>query len=100
MYEETIIIIVLAIALAMDAFAVSITLGMSGLAKTLSQRMKIGFTFGAFQGGLFLLGCYLTILIGNHFATINQIIAFIILTILGLKMIKDSFDKVSKKCTL
>ncbi len=99
MFEQVVFIVMLSVALAMDAFAVSITLGMSGLARKFTERIKIGLTFGIFQGGLFLLGCYLLTVVGNQFQSFNKVITAILLAILGLKMLKDAFEKPKETCT-
>lgn len=99
MIEEIFIIIMLSVALAMDAFAISITLGMSGLAKKFNQRFTIGITFGFFQAALFLLGYYALSLFGKEMSSYNSIVSGILLGILGLKMVKDSFSKVEVTCS-
>ncbi|QVK19143.1 manganese efflux pump [Mycoplasmatota bacterium] len=98
MIEEFIIIIMLSVALAMDAFAISITLGMSGLAKKFSQRFMIGITFGFFQAGLFLLGYFALFIFGKEMSSYNSIVSGILLAFLGLKMLKDSFSKNKDTC--
>lgn len=39
-------VIMLSVALAMDAFAIALSLGMSGLASKLHHKIQIGLTFG------------------------------------------------------
>ena len=46
----------MSIALAMDAFAVSVTLGMDGMAHRWGNRLKIAGTFGFFFFFFFILG--------------------------------------------
>ncbi|HEY8364010.1 MAG TPA: manganese efflux pump [Haloplasmataceae bacterium] len=99
MTEQIIMVVLLAIALAMDAFAVAMTLGMSGLAKMITAKMKIAFTFGFFQAIMFLLGYYTLFILGNKITKYNSLISGLLLAFLGVKMILDSFDKVEAKCT-
>ncbi|MDF2698563.1 MAG: putative rane protein [Haloplasmataceae bacterium] len=95
---EIITIVMLSIALAMDAFAVAISLGMSGLARNISNRLKIAFTFGIFQAGLFTLG-YLSIsLFGHKYTAFNSYIAAALLAILGIKMIKEVYSEDANNC--
>lgn len=84
-------IFILAIALSMDAFAVSIGLGAKqGHSRILVVRASI--YFGVFQGLMPLIG----FLVGNsllgwieHFA---HLIAFVLLAFIGGKMIYEAFD--------
>lgn len=92
------IVILLSIALAMDAFAVAITLGMSDLAKHRYNRLKIALAFGLFQGGLFLLGYYAIFLIGKNITSYNSLIAGLLLAFLGIKMLLEAFDTKEKHC--
>jgi putative Mn2+ efflux pump MntP len=96
--EQLIIIILLAIALAMDAFAVATTLGMSNIAKKKIDKLKIALTFGLFQGGLFLLGYYTLAILGKEITTYNSLIAGLLLAFLGVKMLLDSFDNRRSRC--
>ena len=82
-------IILLAIALAMDCFTVSIV---SGVIKKLSSGiLRMAFLFGFFQAMMPLLG-WLGI---SHFQTYMEAydhwIAFLMLAFIGGKMIKESF---------
>lgn len=96
--EQLIIIILLAIALAMDAFAVATTLGMSNIARKRIDKLKIALTFGLFQGGLFLLGYYTLAIFGKEITTYNSLIAGLLLAFLGVKMLLDSFDNRRSRC--
>ncbi|MEB8432949.1 manganese efflux pump MntP family protein [Cocleimonas sp. KMM 6892] len=80
----------LAIALSMDAFAVSIGLGSKHLTKTKSLSIRAAIYFGVFQGIMPLIG-----FIGGKsvFGWINHYahwIAFLLLILIGGKMIYDS----------
>jgi manganese efflux pump family protein len=96
--EQWIIYYALAFALAMDAFAVSISLGMAGLAKSWSSRIKIAISFGFFQGLYFLLGFLSLSFIDSTTSTFYQILASILLAYLGIKMFLEGFKKESGTC--
>lgn len=84
-------IIILAVGLSMDAFAVSICKGLS--VKRLKPRHCAisGLYFGGFQAGMPLLGW----LLGKQFETliksVDHWIAFALLCIIGANMIRESF---------
>jgi putative Mn2+ efflux pump MntP len=86
-------IIGLAVGLAMDAFAVSISKGLSMKKVTLKKMLIIGGWFGVFQAVMPLIGYYG----GQLFADIIEVIApwaaFILLLFIGGKMILESRKK-------
>jgi manganese efflux pump family protein len=96
--EQWIIYFALSLALAMDAFAVSISLGMAGLARNWSSRLKIALTFGFFQGFLFLLGYLSLSFIDSHTSNFYQYLASILLVYLGIKMIMEVFKSDKGTC--
>jgi len=77
----------LAVALAMDAFAVAIVTALSLQPVTARQRFRLGFHFGLFQGLMLLLGwlfgsaAYAFLMFSNHW------FAFGLLAFVGSKMI-------------
>lgn len=84
-------VIILALALSMDAFAVSIGLGAKHVNKTPSLAIKAGLYFGFFQGLMPLIG-YLggKEVLGWIEAYANWI-AFVLLLVVGSKMMYESF---------
>lgn len=84
-------ILILAVGLSMDAFAVSVCKGLS--VKRLKPRHCVisGLYFGGFQAGMPLLGW----LLGKQFETliksVDHWIAFALLCIIGANMIRESF---------
>ena len=78
-------------ALSMDAFAVSITKGMTIKNLKKSTALKIALAFGLFQGGMPLLGWILGISFESYIKSIDHWIAFILLGFIGFNMIKESF---------
>lgn len=98
MREYIIVIGIMSVALAMDAFAVSITLGMDGATSSVRQRLKVATSFGFFQGLLFILGIVSLSIVSGNITTYNQYIAGIILIILGARMIKEIFEEEPDNC--
>ena len=83
---------IMSVALAMDAFAVAITLGMDGLAHTVRDRLKVSISFGFFQGLLFVIGIVSLKFVSGEITTYNHLIAGVILIILGVRMLKEAFE--------
>ncbi len=79
-------------ALSMDAFAVSITKGMTIKNLKKSTALKMALAFGIFQGGMPLLGWTLGISFEIYIKSIDHWVAFILLGFIGFNMIKGFFD--------
>ena len=90
-------IIIIAIGLSMDAFAVSITLGLSVEKPTIEQMTKTGFYFGFFQALMPLFGYIAGINFTYIIQDFDHWIAFALLGIIGGRMIMESFNKEAKK---
>ena len=77
----------------MDAFAVSVCKGLS-LGRIRRKHMYIaGAWFGGFQALMPLIGYYLGRFFADAITEYDHWIAFILLIIIGGKMVKESFDK-------
>lgn len=85
-------IILTAFALAMDAFAVSITKGMTLKKLTKGTAIKIALFFGVFQAAMPLIGWILGISFQSYIKAIDHWIALILLSILGGKMIYEFYE--------
>ena len=81
-----------AFALSMDAFAVSITKGMTIKNLKKSTALKMALAFGVFLGAMPLLGWALGISFESYIKSIDHWIAFILLGFIGFNMIKGFFD--------
>lgn len=92
-------ILLTAFALSMDAFAVSVTKGMSLKKSSNKISIKIALFFGLFQGGMPLLGWILGISFQNYIKSIDHWIALILLSILGFKMIYEFLENPCKDCS-
>jgi putative Mn2+ efflux pump MntP len=86
-------IVLIAVGLAMDAFAVSITLGLSTKGPKLREIIIPGVYFGFFQFLMPMVGYFAGIYFANKIEDWDHWIAFALLGFIGGKMIKDSFSK-------
>lgn len=86
-------LLVLAVALSMDAFAVAICKGLAMKKITIGKSLVVGLWFGGFQGLMPFIGY----LLGTQFAglieSISAWIAFILLVMIGGNMIRESRSK-------
>lgn len=85
-------IVLTGFALAMDAFAVSVTKGMAFKNLTTALAIKIAIFFGGFQAGMPIIGWLLGIKFEGYIKAIDHWIALILLTILGAKMIYEFYE--------
>lgn len=92
-------ILLTAFALSMDAFAVSVTKGMSLKKSSNKISIKIALFFGLFQGVMPLLGWILGISFQNYIKSIDHWVALILLSILGFKMIYEFIENPCKDCS-
>jgi putative Mn2+ efflux pump MntP len=84
-------IIFIACGLAMDAFAVSITSGLTIKKLRVEHAFRIAFFFGAFQAIMPLVGWMAGLRLQDIIANIDHWIAFGLLSVIGCKMIYESF---------
>lgn len=87
-------ILFIAVGLAMDAFSVSITSGITLKKVNLKHYLLFGTVFGAFQFIMPILGYYGAIIFSNSFSKYSNLLSFLILFLIGLKMI---YEAVSNK---
>jgi len=90
-------IILIAIGLSMDAFAVSITLGLSVEKPKIKEVLIPGIYFGFFQALMPLIGYFSGISFSEKIQNFDHWIAFVLLGFIGGKMIVESFSKEEKK---
>jgi putative Mn2+ efflux pump MntP len=86
-------IVLIAFGLSMDAFAVSVTLGLSVKKPKMKEIMIPGIYFGFFQALMPVIGFFAGFYFANTVDKFEHWIAFGLLGIIGGKMIKDSFSK-------
>ncbi|MEQ9661656.1 MAG: manganese efflux pump MntP family protein [Parasphingopyxis sp.] len=82
-------VLILALALAMDAFAVSLAQGAAGRVRV-PQALTLALAFGVAQGVMPLIGWALGTAFSGWFEAVDHWIAFGLLTILGLNMLRAS----------
>ena len=83
----------LAIGLSMDAFAVSVCKGLSVKKAGLKESAICGGWFGGFQGLMPLIGYLLGALFANAIQSFDHWVAFGLLVIIGINMLKEAFEK-------
>lgn len=84
---------ILAIGLAMDAFAVSICKGLAMKKAGLKEGLIVGLWFGGFQALMPLVGYLLGSAFKEYIVNVDHWIAFVLLALIGGLMIKESFSK-------
>ncbi|WP_298501012.1 manganese efflux pump MntP family protein [uncultured Methanobrevibacter sp.] len=80
----------IAIALAMDAFSVSMTKGFTQKNLTASQILFYGLFFGGFQAFMPILGYFFGNFISAFIASLASVVGFVLLLAIGLNMIRES----------
>ena len=85
-------ILIVGVALAMDAFGITISIGLN---KRVNRSKKIGFiiSFALFQFLLFFSGAIMGFLFEKYITVIPNIIGGIAIGIVGVMMIKEGFEK-------
>ena len=86
-------IIIVAIALAMDAFSVSISCGICIPDPRPEHYFRIAFHFGLFQFMMPIIGYFAGSQLENSIKEYDHWIAFGLLLFIGLKMIRESFQE-------
>ena len=86
-------ILVIAIGLSMDAFAVSICKGLSVRKIEWRHVALVALWFGGFQALMPVIGYYLGVGFTEVVSTVDHWIAFVLLSIIGGNMVKESFSK-------
>ncbi|MDD3141438.1 MAG: manganese efflux pump MntP family protein [Lachnospiraceae bacterium] len=81
---------IIAVGLSMDAFAVSVCKGLAMKKCTWAKAVIVGLWFGIFQAGMPLIGYFLGSQFKNVITSFDHWIAFLLLAIIGLHMIKEA----------
>ena len=82
-----------AVGLSMDAFAVAVCKGLAVKKAGIREMAVAGLWFGGFQGLMPLIGYFLGSAFSEYITKIDHWVAFVLLGIIGINMIKESFDK-------
>lgn len=91
-------LIIIAVGLAMDAFAVSIGKGLSVRRIKPQHTISVGLWFGGFQALMPLAGYYLGVSFASFVQNIDHWIAFVLLGIIGVNMIREAVSKDECEC--
>lgn len=83
-------LVLIAIGLSMDAFAVSICKGLKMRKMNNKQAVVIALFFGGFQGLMTFIGWLLGISFEQYITQIDHWIAFVLLNLIGIKMLVDA----------
>lgn len=85
-------IIIIALSLSLDAVSVSVASGVKTKHAEFRDAIKIAAFFGVFQAGMPLLGWAVGELFSGVISGYSNWIAFVLLTLVGLKMIHEAFE--------
>ena len=86
-------LIITAIALSMDAFAVSICKGLAMKKSSIKEMVIVGLWFGGFQALMPLIGYFLGSAFEKYIVAVDHWIAFTLLALIGALMVKESCSK-------
>ena len=86
-------LLLLALGLSMDAFAVSVCKGLAMKKATLKAELTCGIWFGGFQALMPLIGFFLGTLFVDAIENIDHWVAFVLLAVIGANMLKEAFSK-------
>lgn len=88
---------IIAVGLSMDAFAVSVCKGLSLKRMSWKKALVVGLYFGGFQAGMPLLGYFLGAQFESRITAFDHWIAFILLGLIGVNMIRESLSGEEEK---
>ena len=86
-------LLVLAVGLSMDAFAVSVCKGLALRRVGAKECLTAGVWFGTFQALMPLLGFFLGATFADKITAVDHWIAFVLLGLIGANMIRESFGE-------
>lgn len=91
-------IVLISIGLAMDAFAVSICKGLSMKKMSWKKALIVALYFGIFQGVMPVIGYLLGTSFESLVTKIDHWIAFGLLLLIGINMLKEAFGNEAESC--
>ena len=91
-------LLLLAVGLSMDAFAVSVCKGLCMKKADLRAQAICGAWFGGFQGLMPLIGFLLGTLFADAIVAVDHWIAFALLALIGANMLKEALGKEECDC--
>jgi putative Mn2+ efflux pump MntP len=91
-------LLLLGVGVSMDAFAVSICKGLAMRKATVKGCMTCGIWFGGFQALMPTIGFFLGTLFAEAIQAIDHWVAFILLAMIGVNMLKEFFEQEEECC--
>ena len=91
-------LLLLAIGVSMDAFAVSVCKGLAMKKATLKAQMTCGLWFGGFQALMPTIGFFLGTLFADAIEAVDHWVAFVLLAVIGINMLKEAFGGEEECC--
>ena len=91
-------LLILAVGLAMDAFAVAVCKGLSLRTLKLQQALLVGVWFGLFQALMPALGWLLGSAFSGLVQSVDHWVAFVLLSIIGGNMIREGLQGDDENC--
>lgn len=91
-------LLIVAVSLAMDAFAVSVCKGLSVSKVRPHHAVITGAYFGGFQAAMPLIGYFLGSQFQRQIESVDHWVAFVLLGLIGGNMLRESFGKEEKCC--
>ncbi len=85
--------LLIAVSMSMDAFAVSICKGLSVQKIRPEHALKVGLWFGGFQGLMPVIGFALTALFAGFIEPVSKFVAFGLLAFIGGNMVREALSK-------
>ena len=92
-------ILVLALGLSMDAFAVSVCKGLAMRKVTVKKAVTVGAWFGGFQALMPAIGYVLGYQFRDKIMAVDHWIAFVLLVLIGANMIREAIGGKEEGCT-
>jgi putative Mn2+ efflux pump MntP len=86
-------IFLIALALGMDSFAVSVCKGLSMKQMKWKKAVIIGLYFGIFQALMPVIGYFLGKSFENTITSVDHWVAFVLLALIGINMIRSRFKR-------
>lgn len=90
---------IIALALSMDAFTVSVAKGLSVGHLRPRNVLSVALWFGGFQGLMPVIGFFLGVGFASFVEHVDHWVAFILLGLIGIRMIIEAFSKKEKNVT-
>lgn len=90
------VLLITALSLAMDAFAVAICKGLAMQKFKLGDAVTVAAYFGIFQAIMPFMGFLLASTFADKIRKYDHWVAFVLLALIGLNMVKESFEKDDK----